>query len=159
MFKNLIPWRRKREKQAGNALASTPNFPGLFPHWDDFGPWLDRFYESGSLGDDQWNNGWGCEVEDKEKEVVVRAEAPGFEPDEIEVQMSGSRLVLQAEHKEEKKEKNGHSTRYGSFYRTMTLPRGIKADGVQADYKNGVLEVHLPKGPDVQSKRISVKAK
>lgn len=163
MFKNLIPWRQKREQQAGRGdLLTTPANGELSHVRDDFASLLDRFYGDAPTiwGDfNQWDVGWGCDIEDADNEIVVRAEAPGFEPDEIEVQMSGNRLVLQAEHKQEKKEKNGHSMHYGKFYRTMTMPRGIEADKINAEYKNGIVEVHLPKGPEAQSKRIPVKAK
>ena len=157
MFKNLVPWRRKAQpNRTDSDLAAMPAFGQLERMRQE----LDRFYR-GDLWDDgdQWDIGWGCDVEDAENEIIVRAEAPGFEANEIEVQTSGNRLVLRAEHKEEADEKNGGSLRYGSFYREMTLPRGIETDSIKADYKNGVLEVHCPKGPEAQSKRIAVKAK
>ena len=53
----------------------------------------------------------------------------------------------------------GHFASYGKFYRTMSVPAGIKADQVEASYKNGILEVHLPKGEEAKSKRIAVQAK
>lgn len=77
MFKNLIPWKRKKQNDLvkidpTNELAQfRANFDRMLEHvWQ--GDW-----------DDVWNNGWGCDVKDTETEVVVRAEAPGFEPDEI----------------------------------------------------------------------------
>jgi HSP20 family protein len=110
--------------------------------------------------DDAWNYGWGCDVQDAENEIVVRAEAPGFEPDEIDVRLSAGRLVMQAEHKAEKQTSgNGHFSSYGKFYRAMSVPAGIEADKIEASYKNGVLEVHLPKGEEAKSKRIAVQAK
>ena len=95
-------------------------------------------------------------------EIDVRAEAPGFEPDEIDVRLSAGRLVLQAEHKTEQdttENGNGHFSSYGKFYRAMSVPAGIEADKIEASYKNGILEVHLPKGEEAKSKRIAVKAK
>ncbi|WP_246146432.1 Hsp20/alpha crystallin family protein [Rubripirellula lacrimiformis] len=112
--------------------------------------------------DDAWNRGWGCDVQDAESEIVVRAEAPGFEPDEIDVRLSAGRLVMQAEHKSEQEstgDSNGHFSSYGKFYRAMSVPTGIEADKIEASYKNGVLEVHLPKGEEAKSKRITVQAK
>ena len=109
--------------------------------------------------DDVWNSSWGCEVQDGEKEIIVRAEAPGFEPDEIDVQLSGNRLVVQAEHKSETTDGNGHSVHHGKLYRAMTVPSGIDAEKIEASYKNGILEVHLPKGENARTKRIAVAAK
>lgn len=153
MLKNLVPWKTKSDDlvkiDPENELA---NFRANF----------DRLLEKAWQGnwDDLWNNGWGCEVKDSETEVVVRAEAPGFEPEEIDVRVSGNRLVLQAEHKSEKGSKgDGYYSSYGKFYRSMNVPAGIEADKIQATYRNGILEVHLPKGPESQAKRIPVTAK
>ncbi len=158
MFKNLIPWHHKREKQSnrGKFMAALSK-RGLSPRQDNFDSLLDNFYKDVStIWGEQWDVGLGCDVKDADKELVIRADAPGFEADEINVQLSGNRLVLQAEHKEES---NGDTMRYGSFYRSLTVPRGIEADKIKARYKNGVLEVHLPKGQEALTKRIQVKAK
>jgi HSP20 family protein len=106
--------------------------------------------------EEAWNAGWGCDVKDDDAEVVVRAEAPGFESDEIDVQVSGNRLILRAEHKVEADE--GKTTRHSKLYRAVTLPVGIDEDNIQANYKNGVLEVHLPKSDAVTPKRVAVTA-
>ncbi|EMI45661.1 Hsp20/alpha crystallin family protein [Rhodopirellula sp. SWK7] len=108
--------------------------------------------------EEAWNAGWGCDVKDDPAEFFVRAEAPGFEPDEIDVQISGNRLVMQAEHESETDDAHGKSSRHGKLYRAVTLPAGIDEDKIQASYKNGVLEVHLPKSDAVKPKRISVTA-
>lgn len=154
MFKNLIPWKHQSDSELmevdpTNELAKfRANFDRMLSNmWR--GDW-----------DDAWNHGWGCDVQDAEDEIVVRAEAPGFEPDEIDVRLSAGRLVLQAEHKDEKEtEGNGHYSSYGKFYRAMSVPAGIEAEKIEASYKNGVLEVHLPKGEEAKSKRIAVQAK
>ena len=156
MFKNLIPWKHQSdtdltEVETKNELAQLrSNFDRMLSNlWR--GDW-----------DDAWKAGWGCEVQDAEDEIVVRAEAPGFEPDEIDVRLSAGRLVMQAEHKTEQETTGngkGHFSSYGKFYRAMSVPAGIEADKVEASYKNGVLEVHLPKGEEAKSKRIAVQAK
>ncbi len=123
---------------------------------------MDRFLSDpwGGDWDDAWNKGWGCEVKDDEDEIFVRAEAPGFEPQEIDVHLSAGRLVMQAEHQSERDTNgNGHTTSYGKFYRAINIPEGIDADKIEANYKNGVLEVHLPKTEAARPKRIAVKAK
>jgi len=156
MFKKLIPGKRESDSDLSpvdpeNELAQfRANFDRILANmWRG-----DR--------DDAWDTGWGCEVQDAENKIVVRAEAPGFEPDEFDVRLSAGRLVIQAEHKTEQQTTgNGKSqfTGYGKFYRAMSVPAGIEADKVEASYKNGVLEVHLPKGEDAKSKRIAVQAK
>ncbi len=100
-----------------------------------------------------WEFGW----EEKDDEYLLSAEIPGFEPEEIEVKLSGNVLTVRAEHKEEKSDKEGATYRYGEFYRTMTLPPGIDTDKIDARYHSGVLEVHLPKSEEFQGRRIEVK--
>jgi len=156
MFKSLVP-HRKRTNLPVRSERSAPNIAELQDRFDSL---VNQFWnDPNSIWDDTdpWTSGWGCDVEDSDKELVVRAEAPGFEPDEIDIEMSGDRLVLKAEHREETKKNGG--TYHSTFYRSMTLPKGIEADQINAEYKNGVLEVHLPKGPEAKAKRIPVKAK
>jgi len=152
MFKNLIP--RKNASDTEMVEIDPKNEIAQFRA--NFDKMLNRIW-SGDW-EDAWNTGWGCDVQDGETEIVVRAEAPGFEPDEIDVQLSGNRLVVRAEHKTETKTGNGNTSRYGKLYRAMSVPSGIEADKIEASYKNGILEVHLPKGEEARSKRIAVEA-
>jgi len=95
---------------------------------------------------------WDFDVTENDKEIVVRAEAPGFAESELDVQLSNNVLTIKAE-KEEKG--NGHEERR-SYYRTVVLPQGINAEQVQATYQNGVLELHIPRAEEAQPKRIKV---
>jgi HSP20 family protein len=156
MFKNLIS---RKPKTDAELVKVDPQY-----ELTQFRANFDRMLSNLWRGDwdDAWNNGWGCDIQDAEHEIVVRAEAPGFEPDEIDVRLSAGRLVMQAEHKSEQdntERGSGHFSSYGKFYRAMSVPAGIEADKIQANYKNGVLEVHLPKGEDAKSQRIAVQAK
>jgi HSP20 family protein len=153
MFKNLIPWK----KSTGAEPVEIDPTTEVAQFRTNFDNMLDRIW-SGDW-EDAWNAGWGCDVQDGEDEIVVRADAPGFALDEFDVQISGNRLVVQAEHKTEKTNGNGQISRYGKLYRAITVPSGIEADKIAANYKNGVLEIHLPKGEEARSKRIVVSAK
>ena len=95
---------------------------------------------------------WDFDVSENDKEVVVRAELPGFEENEIEVQLNNDMLAIKAE----KEQKGDGQQEYRSFFRAVTLPPGIDADKAQATYRNGVLELHLPKGEAAQARRIAV---
>lgn len=150
MFKNLIPWGKSHDTD----LVTVDPKTEVAQFRANFDKMLERIW-SGDW-EDAWNSGWGCEIQDGESEIIVRTEAPGFEPDEFDVQLSGNRLVVQAEHKTESKKGNGTSSRYGKLYRAMTVPSGIDAGKIEANYRNGVLEVHLPKGEESRSKRIAV---
>jgi HSP20 family protein len=100
---------------------------------------------------------WALETEEMDKEYVVRAELPGFEPAEVEVEVRGEELRVRAEHKEAKEKEGEKESRYAEIERTMTLPPGTEKEKMEARYHNGVLEVHLPKGPEAIPRRIAVK--
>jgi len=81
-------------------------------------------------------------------DLVVMAELPGIKPEDVQVEIEGNNLVIQGESRAEQENKDqGYwysERRYGSFYRTIPLPQGVKTDNAQAEFKNGVLEVTLP---------------
>ena len=86
-------------------------------------------------------------VEDylEEGAYVLRAELPGINPEEdVEVAVEGDTLTIHGERREETKEKNHREFHYGSFRRTVTLPKGAKAGDITASYHDGVLEVRVP---------------
>lgn len=97
-------------------------------------------------------------LDENENEYVPSAEMPGFEPEEIDVKISGNVLTVKADHKEESKSKNGRSSRYSSFHQSFTLPTGVKSDQIDATYHSDVLELHLPKDESTPTKRIAVNA-
>ncbi|MGE3807002.1 MAG: Hsp20/alpha crystallin family protein [Gemmataceae bacterium] len=97
---------------------------------------------------------WGVEMEEGEKEVMVKFELPGFELSELNVELRGSVLKVMAEHKEpEKKEPE----EYRRYERTVTLPEGVEPEKVEAVYRNGVLEVRVPRAPESRPRVIEVK--
>jgi HSP20 family protein len=100
------------------------------------------------------------EVEETDKEVVVRAEAPGLEAADFDVNLTGDVLTIRAGHKEEKGKEGEPEAerRYFRVGRTVTLPPGIDPEKVAAFYRNGVLEVHLPRKPEALGRRIEVEA-
>jgi HSP20 family protein len=102
------------------------------------------------------------EVADTGKEIVVKAEVPGLGPEDIDVRVSGSVLTLSGEKKEESEEKReGYyrsERRFGSFFRTIDLPPGARADSVTAEYAKGILTVKIGKTEAPAPKKIEVKA-
>jgi len=154
---NLIPWKRRQDvpvRRQGELPVEQ-----FRREWDQL---LDRFFGDFEQSLGPWGNGFRMgslmDLEDQEKEYVLRAELPGFEPDEIDVKVSGNVMTIRAEHKEEEKGKNGSSYRHGQFHETLTLPKGVLSGKIDARYHSGVLEVHLPKSEDSQAKRIAVKS-
>jgi len=97
-------------------------------------------------------------MEENEREIIVRAELPGFEPAEVRVELLGERLTVEAEHREpaEKAEESPERT-YAHMRRVITLPPEIEPEKIEATYRNGVLEVHLPRRPEAVGRRIEVR--
>lgn len=99
-------------------------------------------------------------VED-DKEFVVKAELPEVKKEDVKVSVEDGVLTITGERKFQKEEKNKRYHRiersYGNFTRSFTLPEAVKADKVAADFKDGVLHVHLPKDESAQPKAIEIK--
>lgn len=149
MFDKLIPWKRNN----GALKVRQDDLHPIAKLRNDFESVWDRWLDDMGVGLSSRVN-----FNDDEKEYVMRAELPGFEPEDIDIKVSGNVLTVRAEHTEEGKEKNGNFKRYGSFYESYTLPRGVREDRIDARYHSGVLEVHLPKSEECQTKRIAVKS-
>ena len=152
----LMPYRK--EKRARTELAPreyTPfeflnrEFPALFNRI--FGGWPMPFEPTWETAEP-----WGMTLDEKEEEFVVRVEVPGYEARELEVKLTGDVLTILAEHKEKKGEAPAKH-RYDRFERTFTLPAGILPEKIEARCLNGVLEIHLPRTPEVKPRRIEVK--
>jgi HSP20 family protein len=94
----------------------------------------------------------------EEGAYVLRAEIPGVDPDkDVEVSVENDMLTIRGERHEETKEKNRREFHYGSFRRTVSLPKGSQADKITASYDDGVLEVRVPtQGEEMPSMRIPV---
>ncbi len=98
---------------------------------------------------------------EEKEDVVVKAEIPGMDKDNIEVNLTDHTLTIKGEKKkeEEVKEENYYRSErsYGSFFRTIELPKDVHTDKVKATFKNGVLEVRMPKTEEAKAKEIKVK--
>lgn len=103
---------------------------------------------------------WGFDVEELDKEFVVRAEAPGFEIKDFDIHVTGNVLTLRADHKVEieKKKEGDYCYAERGLERNVTLPAGIKPEAIEAMYRNGILEVHVPKSEETKPRRVVVKS-
>ncbi len=99
-------------------------------------------------------------VENKD-EIVVKAELPGMKKDDIHISYKDGVLTLEGERKKEKEEKDVNYHRiervYGKFCRSFQLPTVIQEDKINAEYKDGVLTIHLPKAEEAKPKEIEIK--
>jgi HSP20 family protein len=98
-------------------------------------------------------------VED-EDHLVLRADLPGLSEDDVEIEVKDNVLTVSGERRaEEKKEDEGYyrvERAFGSFHRSLTLPEGVDADRVSADFDNGVLEVRIPKPEERKPHRVQI---
>lgn len=122
---------------------------------------LTRRREDQPLGLTTWSP--AVDIFETENAIVVKAELPGLSKDDIEVQIHDGVLTLKGERKFEKevKEENYHRIEraYGGFQRSFSLPSSVEEDKIKASFKDGVLEVDLPKAEAVKPKQIKVEVK
>jgi HSP20 family protein len=100
------------------------------------------------------------DVRETTDSYVFRVDVPGVKDDDIDISVTGNRLIISGEREEEKRNEgdryHAYESWYGSFSRSFTLPEGADPENVRADIKNGVLNITVPKRPEVQPRRISV---
>jgi len=128
---------------------------------------MDRFWDSfleGTMrrrGEDGTEWFPSLDVSETKNELVVKAEIPGMDSKDIDISLSDGMLTIRGEKKYEKEEKeeNYHfiERSYGTFSRSVSLPRDLKHDKISASYKDGVLRVVLPKSEEAKKKEIKIK--
>ncbi|MGD7654546.1 MAG: Hsp20/alpha crystallin family protein [Verrucomicrobiales bacterium] len=100
------------------------------------------------------------DISEDETEYLIKADLPDISKDDVKVTVDNGTLVLRGERRQEKEEENKKFHRiersYGSFLRTFVLPEDADQRTVSADFKEGVLYVHLPKNEEKQPKHIEV---
>ncbi|GAB4329954.1 MAG: hypothetical protein Kow0010_14680 [Dehalococcoidia bacterium] len=112
-------------------------------------PWpRDLFARVGGTTLMEWNP--RCDVTERDDAIVVHAELPGVNAEDMSVEVQGNRLSIRGEKKEEKsEEKEGQRTYserfFGSFERVLTLPPDVDESGIEATLRDGVLEVLVPR--------------
>ena len=123
------------------SLMTRPAFSGFdFPKIDDISPSVDIF-------------------EDK-NDMVIKAEMPGMKKEDVNISITESSVTISGEKKQEdeveKKDYHRIERSYGSFCRRFQLPDNVNSDKVKASFKNGVLEVRLPKTKKMKQKKVTI---
>jgi len=100
------------------------------------------------------------DIFETESDIVLKAELPGVNPNDVEIKVEDSTLYLKGERKFEKevKEESYHRIErsYGSFARSFSLPNSINAEKVKAEYKDGLLTLTLPKREEAKPRAIKI---
>ena len=136
--------------------------------WDPFREMTQVQNQLNRLVDQVWGGrqeSWlpAVDVFDKQDAVVLKAELPGMDPDQIQIEVEDNVLTIKGERRfEETVDEERYyrvERRFGSFQRSLALPQGVKADEIGASYEDGILVVTVPKAEEEKPKRIEVKAK
>ena len=123
-----------------------------------FEPFFGRF----NFADDQMTSGtWAppVDVAEEKDSILVKVEVPGMEEKDLRVNFEDGVLTVSGERQfERKEERNYHRIEraYGSFVRTFSLSRTVDASAITANYKNGVLEIAIPKKEEAKPKQIQI---
>jgi HSP20 family protein len=140
-------------KRFVNVKRTAPLNQSMEEFFEDFPPrrWMETFEPFGlkwPMGIDL-DRSFRVDILDREKELIVRAELPGVEKDDVEVTISGDRLMIEAEREFEEEDKHDtfyrHEVGFGKLMRTVSLPVEVDPEKVSAELKDGILEVSLPK--------------
>lgn len=100
------------------------------------------------------------ELSESDTEFVLTAEVPGMSKEDLDISIDDNVLTLKGEKKLEREEERERmhirERTYGSFERCFALPPNIEADKIKAEYHEGVVEVHIPKGPQSKGRHIEI---
>lgn len=128
--------------------------------------WVDRFFSDIMPSMFKENEAWlpAFDISETDDQIVVKADLPGVDPKELNISVTGNTLTITGEKKDERTEKEKSEyphrieRRYGCFSRQFMLPAEVRNDGIEANYKNGVLILTIPKTESVKARKIEVKA-
>jgi len=141
-----------------NTTLVKPEFPLLRRLSRDIDTFFDRFGLDRPItlsAEFAWTP--DLEVLEKGNEFIVKADVPGMKREDIKVELTDNELTISGERKMEKEEKEKGFYRtersYGSFFRTITLPEGVKTKDAKAVVKDGVLEIKMPMAKIEETKR------
>jgi len=117
-----------------------------------------------TVGPEEADTTWSPAVDifEKGEDLVIRAELPGIEKDAIEVRVENDTLTLSGSRERDSELQDEHVYRlervHGSFERSFRLPKSVDASRIEAEFKNGVLQVKLPKAEEARPRKVEIHA-
>jgi HSP20 family protein len=145
-FMDLTRWEREMERMMDDFFGRRRR------SW-----WPERWFRP----DERETSAPAIDLYEDKDDIVVKAELPGMSKDDIAVSLSDHMLTIKGEKKKEEeiKEENYYRCErsYGSFLRTLELPKDVHPDKVEASFKNGVLQVRMPKTEEAKTQEVKVK--
>ena len=101
-------------------------------------------------------------VAETKEQLRLTAELPGMSIDDLEIEVENNILSLRGEKRQEEEQEDHRyhvwERSFGTFERSFTLPKTVKADEISAQFKDGILHIDMPKAPEAKSRKISIKA-
>ncbi|HRD89053.1 MAG: Hsp20/alpha crystallin family protein [Candidatus Accumulibacter sp.] len=167
-----------REEQSGKQVAVqrggvTP-FRGFEERFEQMERMMDRMFSGFSPGrwmrpfEREWPTWFegpsfrapAVDLIDRENEVLVRAELPGVSKDEISISLTADAITIQAQSRQEDVDEKGdyrrREIRSSSFSRSLSLPAAVDTEAAKAAFKDGVLEITLPKTPVATGRQVPI---
>ena len=145
------------------ALARWTPRGNLQSFQDEMNRMFNQFFQGGTGEEAGWGvRTWAPPVDIYETDdaLILKAELPGVSKDDVSIEIHQNTLILRGQRKHEAEVKEEHYHRveraYGTFQRSFTLPTLVDQEHVQATYKDGVLELRLPKSEAAKPKRIAI---
>lgn len=123
---------------------------------------MDQMFDELAGVNRQSSTAWipAIEIQDREDSLVLRAEIPGVEAKNLDIQVAREAVAISGEHRyENKAQEQGFfrtELRYGSFERTIPLPVAVENNQVQAEFKDGILKLTLPKAQEARHKVVKI---
>lgn len=125
------------------------------------GRFFEPFFRFPFVQEEMQSSAWNppVDVHEETEKIVVKVEVPGVDEKDLRVTFEDGLLTISGERQFERKDdRNYHRIEraYGSFTRTFTLPRSVDAAQIAASYRNGVLEIEIPKREESRPKQINI---
>ena len=146
----LVRWLPRRYENGSDATSLRNEMDRL----------LESFFTPAPFARDGATLSPAVDVEETPEAYVLRADLPGVNAKDVKVSVHGDTLTLRADRKREENKSEGSMRRiersYGEFERAFTLGAPVKTDQIKASYRDGVLEIHVPKADEVRPREIEV---
>jgi HSP20 family protein len=154
---NIIRRNDRGERELGQRTRQNYVDPwgvlGELMRWDPFGEFDRSSTQAGPFVPP-------VDVRETPDAFAFKVDLPGVKEEDVELSLTGNRLTISGQRTEEKRDErdryHSYECSYGSFSRSFALPEGTDIDNVRADMKNGVLQITVPKRPEVQPRRIAL---
>lgn len=146
---NIIPWRQGQKGPVKSLFDDDFWGPNLFTDWEKMIP-------------SEMRQNWypAIDLEEKNDRYIVRADLPGLKKEDIRVSLDSGVLTVAGERKtEEEKTENGYrrfERAYGAFSRSIHLGQNVDESKIKAQYRDGVLEIQVPKTDRAVAKKINI---